>query len=331
MRSATWSTARFSVTLICSPRNIASRRCGHAALVRQRGQQADRLVGDPVLRVVEVAARRPRRAGARRGRGRRRTGRAGGCHGSRRGGLERLPGGPFPEGRTVSASVTSRLLGVAAEPLAHRRQHLVGEVGLAARGEPRVERRGEHRRRHALVDRGHRPSSGPRPSRTRDRRSSARSGDSCRAWAVRSSSQEPITLPRRQTSATSGEVDVVLVVLGVLRAGVVSASTPAWLADVRVLEDVQALGVGGHDPVLDPVVDHLHEVAGAVGPAVQVALLGGARVARRGRACAARRRRPGRAWRRSGRAVPTASSVAADHQAVAAIEPQTPPLVPTST
>src|SRR5680860_234073 len=42
------------------------------------------------------------------------------------------------------------------------------------------------------------PESETRPSK------SARSGDSRIAAAVRSSSQEPITLPRRQTSATSG-------------------------------------------------------------------------------------------------------------------------------
>ena len=35
-------------------------------------------------------------------------------------------------------------------------------------------------------------------------------------------------------------------------------------------------GVGGHDAVFDAVVDHLDEVAGAVGTAVQVALFGGA-------------------------------------------------------
>ena len=44
-------------------------------------------------------------------------------------------------------------------------------------------------------------------------------------------------------------------------------------AGVGVLEHVQALGVGRHDPVLDAVVNHLDEVAGAVGSAVQIALL----------------------------------------------------------
>ena len=47
-----------------------------------------------------------------------------------------------------------RLFHVAAELKAHGRQQLVGEVGLAARRESFVERRGEHRRRHGLVDGG---------------------------------------------------------------------------------------------------------------------------------------------------------------------------------
>ena len=74
------------------------------------------------------------------------------------------------------------------------------------------------------------------------------------------------------------------------------------LAGVGVLEDVEALGVGGHHPVLDPVVDHLHEVAGAVGAAVQVAVLGRRRPRRSDPGCARPTRRPGPAWRRSGRA-----------------------------
>src|SRR5712691_11226755 len=47
------------------------------------------------------------------------------------------------------------------------------------------------------------------------------------------------------------------------------------LADVGGAKDTQALGVSGHDPVLDAVVHHLDEVPGAVRPAVQISLLGG--------------------------------------------------------
>ncbi len=56
MRSATWSTERFSVVLIRSPRNIASVRSGEARLLGELHEQPERLVGDAVLRVVEVEA-----------------------------------------------------------------------------------------------------------------------------------------------------------------------------------------------------------------------------------------------------------------------------------
>ena len=47
---------------------------------------------------------------------------------------------------------------------------------------------------------------------------------------------------------------------------------PILLTSIRVLEDIQALGVGAHDRVLDAVMNHLDEVTGTVGPAVQPAL-----------------------------------------------------------
>ena len=84
-------------------------------------------------------------------------------------------------------------------------------------------------------------------------------------------------------------------------------------------QDVQALGVGGHQAVLDAVVDHLDEVAGAAGAAVQVALLGGAagRLAAR-RAGAAPM--PGASAAKIGSSRRTGAPLAADHQAVAALE-----------
>ena len=54
MRNATWSTERFSVVLIRSPRNIASVRSGRPDSSASCEQEAQRLVGDAVLRVVEV-------------------------------------------------------------------------------------------------------------------------------------------------------------------------------------------------------------------------------------------------------------------------------------
>ena len=99
-RSAVCRTARSSVTLMWSPRNIASIRSRSSRLLRKPHEQRERLVGDPVLRVVEIAARRPRRSS--------RSPRAGSAAKSSRRcrprelavmGLERPVGGTLAEGR----------------------------------------------------------------------------------------------------------------------------------------------------------------------------------------------------------------------------------------
>ena len=180
----------------------------------------------------------------------------------------------------------------------------------------------EHVGRHALVDRG-----GDRPAalaRVGDaaRRSRRGRGSSCSAAAVRSSSHDAMTLPRRQTSATARCR---------CRTGSTRGRAAAWsrrrasllaLADVGVLQDVEALGVRGHDPVLDAVVDHLHEVAGAARARSAGSRCSGVRPGRPcGPACAATARGRARA-RKIGSRRRTASSLAADHQAVAALEPE---------
>ena len=74
---------------------------------------------------------------------------------------------------------------------------------------------------------------------------------------------------------------------------------------VGLLHDLEALAVGLHEPVLDAVVDHLHEVAGAHRPHVGVAALGGE-------------------GQEDRLATATTAFVAADHQAVAVGEPPDP-------
>src|SRR5689334_4289329 len=65
-----------------------------------------------------------------------------------------------PQSDLGSGTASALLLDVAAELEPHRGEQLVREVGLAARVEPLVERRGEHVDRGALVDRGEqRPAS----------------------------------------------------------------------------------------------------------------------------------------------------------------------------
>ena len=92
-RSATWSTARFSETLIFSPRNMASIRARRPRLLGEADEQRQRLVGDAVLRVVEVDARRLRRQPFAAPRIARRTARGDGPRGSADGAL-RAPSRP---------------------------------------------------------------------------------------------------------------------------------------------------------------------------------------------------------------------------------------------
>src|SRR3984893_1628360 len=47
-------------------------------------------------------------------------------------------------------------------------------------------------------------------------------------------------------------------------------------ADVGLAQDSESLGVSRHQAILDTVVDHLDEVAGAVGSTVKIAQLSGA-------------------------------------------------------
>src|SRR5262249_5646813 len=119
-----------------------------------------------------------------------------------------------------------------------------------------------------------------------------------------------------------GDVREVEVVLEMFRLaqrrglGVVGAPLPPGTG---VLQDVEPLGVSGHQAVLDSVVDHLHEVTGAGGPAVDIAGLAGPRPPRGGA-----RPRPGPTTGRQrleNRTEMTAPPLRpADHQAVAALE-----------
>ena len=210
------------------------------------------------------------------------------------------------------------LLEMAAEGLAHRGEDAVAEVGLAARGEPVEERGGEHRHRHALLDRGlHRPPALARVAHVAGVLVEARRLVQ-RLRAVRSRSHEEMTEPRRQSSADRGDVELVLVEVGVAQRRRLGVRLLRVQADVRVLEDVEALGVRLHQAVLDAVVDHLHEVAGAGRAAVQPALLlGRASPLRPGRSDggvdAGRERLEHRLEPLDGLVV------AADHQAVAAL------------
>jgi hypothetical protein len=90
-----------------------------------------------------------------------------------------------------------------------------------------------------------------------------------------------------------------------------------------VAEQVEALGVGGHEAVLDAVVDHLHEVARSASAAMEIAELLGAGAT--GSSRRARSRLQPWCERCEGRLEAAERAlVPADHQAEAALETEHP-------
>ena len=201
---------------------------------------------------------------------------------------------------------------MAAELCAHRRQQTVGVVALAARAEAREQRGCQDRCGGAGLDRGQR---GPAPF--------AGVGD-----LAGEALQRRILVQRRggeieQPAAHDGaaapdlrdlrDVDLVEEVLGVAHRRGLGVMLDLGPSGAGVAQQVQPLGVGLHEPVLDAVVDHLHEVARPGRTAVEPALLLRRRLARAARR--ARRRvdaRRERAQRRS--QLRDSAGLAADHQ-----------------
>src|SRR6266511_1771488 len=208
-----------------------------------------------------------------------------------------------PPRRSPPASRALRLR-VAAELPAHRREELLAEGARLARAEARVERRGQHRRRHRLRDRrvhGPAPLAGVvhRPGEALE----ARVRGERRRGEVEQPGGDDAAAPPQLRDL--GEIQVVPELL------------PDALA-ARPAQEVEALGVGLHEPVLDAVVDHLHEVARAVRAAVEIAVLsaaGAGAARRRWRGGAARGERP-----EHGLEPLEGVAIAAHHEAVAALE-----------
>ena len=154
----------------------------------------------------------------------------------------------------------ARRLGVAAEPVPHRRQQALGEGVLLARAEAGEERGGEDVGRHPALDRG-----GDRPAALARILDEARVLGQARALGEGRGGE--VEQPRGDHAAAPpelrdlGERQGVALACGDLLAG-------------GAVQQIEALGVGLHQAVLDAVVDHLHEVAGAGRAAVEEALLG---------------------------------------------------------
>src|SRR6516162_7965287 len=92
------------------------------------------------------------------------------------------------------------------------------------------------------------------------------------ALIVQRPSPESETLPAKLVSAGK----VVAIKFRIAQRRRFGVDRALLLADISVAQNAHPFGVGGHDAVLDPVMDHLDEVTGTVRPAVQVAELGSA-------------------------------------------------------
>src|SRR5215470_3877250 len=186
-----------------------------------------------------------------------------------------------------------------AKLITHRREQLVGKIRLAAGAESLIERRAQDVSRHRFVDGGFdcpAPLSGVRNS-TFEFLQSRILDQGCR---------RQIEQPRGNHTAAPPhfsdvrQIEVVLIVFRIAQRCRFRIDLMFLFADVGGSQDAQTLGVGAHDAVFDAVVNHLHKVAGAIWPAMQIALLGGAAgllASRRARYLVAHARsQPGEDW-----------------------------------
>src|SRR6266852_5044378 len=88
-----------------------------------------------------------------------------------------------------------------------------------------------------------------------------------------------IQQPRTSAAATTpklrhiGEVEIILVVLRISQRRSLGIDLLLMFANVCMMQDVQALSVGGHDAVFNTIMDHFDEVTSTIRPTVQVPLL----------------------------------------------------------
>src|SRR5215468_2353904 len=160
------------------------------------------------------------------------------------------------------------------ELVTHGREQFVGEICLAARAEPLIQSRRQDMRWYGFVNGGlDRPAPLARvrhpPGELRQSRIRAEGG------------RREIQQPRRDHTAASPhlrnvrEIEFVLVVFGVAQWRRLSVDLMLLFAHVGGTQHTEPLGVGGHDAVLDAIVYHFDEVAGALWSAIEITLLGG--------------------------------------------------------
>src|SRR6266436_307750 len=174
----------------------------------------------------------------------------------------RVPCNEFNAPRLRSIPGSGLLFRVTAELKTHGRQQLGGEFAFTSRRETFIERFGKHGSGGAGLDAGDN-----RPAAFTGIRHSARKTLEGRLLEKRDSGQ--VEQPGGNDAAAApdfrdvGEIEVVLVVFGIAQRRGFRVGFVMLLADVGVLEDVEAFGVGGHQAIFDSVVNHFDEMASA--------------------------------------------------------------------
>ena len=202
---------------------------------------------------------------------------------------ERRRAGKHTE-RPEERHLRSRLfLAVPAKLPPHRRQHLVGEIGAAARAENIVQRGAQHRRGHTLINGG-----GNGPAAFAGIRDTP--GELLQGGVRGQRCRRIIEQPRRHDAAAPPDSVIAAMsnsyrYCSGCRIGAVSASCScACSPTFACFSTFRPSAYAAMTPYIDAVVDHLDEVAGAVRAAVQVSAFRRAD----GRGLAARRRWSGR-------------------------------------
>src|SRR5216684_2438912 len=172
--------------------------------------------------------------------------------------------------------VSGLLFDVPAELEAHRRQNFCRKIVFAARSKPLKERRGQHGRRRGGFDGG---EDGPATLAG----IGDAAGKALESGLVEQGNGGQIEQPGSDNAAAAPhfrdvrKIEIVLIVFRIAERGGFRVGFAMRLAGVGMLENVQAFGVSGHQAVLDAVVHHLDEVAGAGRAAVKITFFGSAR------------------------------------------------------
>src|SRR4029434_2278505 len=153
-------------------------------------------------------------------------------------------------GTFIASSLFGGFLQMSAELIAHCRKQLVGKICLATRAKTLIQRSCQDVSRHTLVDGGlHRPTSLPGVrTLTCEFREGGISDQRDRRQVKQPRGDHAAAPPHLRNVRDS---EIVLVMIRVAQRRCVGIDLMFLLAYVGGTQDTQALGVGGHDAVLN--------------------------------------------------------------------------------